>query len=873
MAVDAGVGFVDILPRTEGFAAVLFTKISTAMRASSAKLGGEATALGRVMGSGLALPVVAGLAAVGVAVTKLASDFEDSTVRLRTLVGISAEETEHLSEAVLRLATEVPVAPKELADALFFITSAGQRGETAMETLRISAMAAASGLGETKVVADAVTSAMNSYAKSGLTAADATDILIKAVAEGKFPPEELAASLGNVLPIASQLGVEFEQVAAAIAAATKQGLAVNRAATGVRFLLAAFIKPSGAAVEALGRVGLSVEELQKSLADKGLLPTLQELAKRFDLTTAAGKEAFAVVVGGARGLSVATIQVGENADAVQKLTDNIANFAGTNERAFDVAMGTLTNRARLLGSTLQNVGIQVGNVLIPVVSSLVSLLGGLAGTVLIPIAENFKTLLTVFIGYKVLTFLPGLLLQVAVGLEAIGAAAVAGKVLSFAAALGALAGPVGIIAAIGAGLFVIDKALSASAERRLDKYRATIVRFGSDSEKSAGAIKKLTQDTIESSGALTRFGFAFGLPTVDEVKARVAAEIRGLDAEGRKAAILSTNILKLQKQADSATRGLGSNLQLIAVATGRSLTEFTGALRGALAKSQTDVRAWGQFVGETLSKAREFFADWRSQAADSLTGVGDVLSTLAGTANLTADKVLTAFEKATKATRDFTKDLLTIGKTGGQSGRDLAAALLQMGPSAAGLADVVASSGKDMRDKLVGQFGEILGAGQDGAGKLQKVLVGTLKDIRDILASIAKRWGITIDSNADRVKNDIDSVYNRLIKLDGTSVSTSIIVRTIGGGTDDPRQVGGEHGLFFAQHGGFVRKPTILAGEHHKQEAIVPLEDPSGISALSKALKLAGLGGDIHITVELDGEKVGRAVARRQSRRAALVGA
>jgi TP901 family phage tail tape measure protein len=883
MAIEAGVGFVEILPRTEAFTGALLTKVSAAMKVVSAKVGGEATALGRTIGSGIALPVVAGLAAAGVAVTKLASDYEDSIIRLRTLVGIGAEDVDHLSEAVLRLATTLPQSPKELADALFFITSAGQRGEVAMETLRVSAQAAASGLGETKVVADAVTSAMNAYADSGLTAADATDIMIKAVAEGKFPPEELAASLGQVLPVASQLGVEFEQVLAAIAGATRQGLAFNRAATGTRFLLSAFTKPSQQAVEALAKVGLTLEELQASLAEKGLLPTLQELAKRFDLTTAAGKQAFATVVGGARGLSVALIQVGANSDAVEKLTASIADFAGTGEKAFAIASQTLTNRLQTLGSTLQVVGIEIGNVLIPVVSQLVSLLGTLAGAVLVPLAENFKTLLTVFLGYKVLTsFLPALLLRLAVGFEAIGAAVASERLLLFGEVLQGLKTP---LLAIPAAFFVLSKVIGARQQADIERYSARIAQFGVESDKSEGAVRNLSAAIARQQGV----GFRAFISTEQQqrVHAAVQTALSDLDEEHRKTAILQTDIQTLGKQAERSARGIGGNVRFIATAVGQSFTEFTGSLRGALAKSQTDVRAWGKFVGATLSKATEFFADWRDQAAQSLTGVGDVLSGLANDTKLTADKVLTAFGKAARETRAFAEDLLTIGKTGGESGKQLASALLQLGPSARGLADVVASAGEDMRGKIVRQFGDILSAGEDGASKLQRVLVGTLKEIRDILAQIAKSFGIHLDSNAPKVKDDLEFVRQKLQAIDGMTANATVTTRFVQiGETPTFKPPAAAGGIIAGQAGFITRGPTFLVGESRKQtfagtgtEAILPFDD-RGIGILAEALRRAMGRGDGErlpsISIVLEGERVGRLtaphVSRTQRRHRQLVG-
>ena len=105
----------------------------------------------------------------------MAADYQSSMQKINGLVGISQKQVNAWSDDILELGKTLPQSPKDLADAMFFITSAGLRGKTALDALKQSAKASAAGLGETKVVADAVTSAMNAYGKKNLSAAQATD--------------------------------------------------------------------------------------------------------------------------------------------------------------------------------------------------------------------------------------------------------------------------------------------------------------------------------------------------------------------------------------------------------------------------------------------------------------------------------------------------------------------------------------------------------------------------------------------------------------------------------------------------------------------------------------------------------------------------
>lgn len=131
-----------------------------------AKAGQTLTGIGSVMTQSITLPMVG----AGFAVTKMAADFSESMSRIVGLVGLSADEVKGMEEAVLNLAGETGRAPRELADALFVVTSAGLRGADAMEALEFAAKAGAAGLGETRDIARAVAGAMNGYSSSNLDA-------------------------------------------------------------------------------------------------------------------------------------------------------------------------------------------------------------------------------------------------------------------------------------------------------------------------------------------------------------------------------------------------------------------------------------------------------------------------------------------------------------------------------------------------------------------------------------------------------------------------------------------------------------------------------------------------------------------------------
>jgi TP901 family phage tail tape measure protein len=321
--------------------------------------GRKVGSLGRTLTMGFTLPVTAS----GVAASKMAVGFDDALTKIVSLVGLSREEVDGFRKGLLALAKETGRGPKELAEGLFFVTSAGFRGQRALDVLRASSQASAAGMGETATVADAATSAINAYGAENLGAADSVGILVAAVREGKAEAGAIAPVLGRVIPIASDLGVGFDQVAASIAAMTRLGTSADESATSLRATLLSLLKPTQQQEKALNHFGLSSAGLREQLREKGLLSVLETLKEK----VGDNKAAMAAIFPNVRALTGVLNLVGKNAAQTRGIFDSLATASGEDlVRAFDEA---LRHGLRLLRgmASLSTVAIHLGNAILPVV--------------------------------------------------------------------------------------------------------------------------------------------------------------------------------------------------------------------------------------------------------------------------------------------------------------------------------------------------------------------------------------------------------------------------------------------------------------------------------------------------------------------------
>jgi len=359
------------------------TKLTKALNTASGKLqsfGSKVSALGRNLSTKLTLP----LALAGGAAIKMGLDFDKSMTKIKTLVGIASDEVDQMGKVAIEMAKNTGVSAKDAADALFFITSAGLRGADAMAVLEQSLKASAIGLGDTKTVADLATSALNAYGVENLSASQATDVLTAAIREGKLEADSLSQSMGTVLPVASQLGVKFSEVGATFAAMSRTGTDASMAATQIRGVLFALLKPTKQAKDTLKQFNLSAEGLRDQLGKEGLLSTLKTLTNAFgDNEEAQGK-----VFANTRALSGVLDLMGKNLGSTEEIFDRMNTTAGITAEAFAELEKSASFKLEKSLNDLRVAFTEIGSVLLETFTPVIQEIS----SVLVSLSQKFQSL-------------------------------------------------------------------------------------------------------------------------------------------------------------------------------------------------------------------------------------------------------------------------------------------------------------------------------------------------------------------------------------------------------------------------------------------------------------------------------------------------
>ena len=401
-------------------------QLSSSLQRASARLqqfGSKVKAVSSQMQS-IALP----MALAGGAAVKMAGDFDRSMTQIKTLVGVASDEVNGMGETARKMAVSTAVSSTEAADALYFITSAGLRGADAMSVLQQSLKGAAIGLGDTKTIADLATSAMNAYGSNTLSATMATDVLTKAVREGKLESSELAGAMGRVLPVASAMGVSFNEVGAAFAALSRTGTNAAEAATQIRGILKAMLKPAKEAEDKMVELGLSSAMLRNTIEQDGLLAALEILKTRFE----GNDDAIAKVFGDVRALSGVMDLLGANVDTTRIIFDSLKDSLGVTNVAFNELQNSAEFKMRKSINNAKEAFLSLGQTLAVSVAPLVQKITNFIGN----LVKGFQSLTTETQGWIV-------------GLTALSLAlpSIIAIISGVASAIALLVSPIGLVVA------------------------------------------------------------------------------------------------------------------------------------------------------------------------------------------------------------------------------------------------------------------------------------------------------------------------------------------------------------------------------------------------------------------------------------------
>lgn len=333
---------------------------------TTAKTGEMLSKAGDVLTKGLTVPLVG----AGVAATKMAVDYESSFAKVSTLLDSNVVDFGKYKNDIIDASSESKVAVGEFSEAVYSSISAGVDQTKAIGFTTEAMKLAKGGFTDGAKAVDVLTTAINGYNLKSEDATRISDLLITTQNLGKTTVDELASSMGAVIPVANSVNFGIDELSTSYAQLTKNGITTAESGTYLKAMLSELGKSGSTADMALrGLTGKGFAQLKaEGVSTTDIFGMLSDTAAKNDKTL---KDMFGSVEAGSAALVLAK---GGGAE-YNEMLNGMAASAGATQAAFDKMDATPAEQLKGALNELKNDGIKFGAAFVPVVTKASEVLG------------------------------------------------------------------------------------------------------------------------------------------------------------------------------------------------------------------------------------------------------------------------------------------------------------------------------------------------------------------------------------------------------------------------------------------------------------------------------------------------------------------
>lgn len=295
-----------------------------------------------------------GAAIGGIAINE-AGKFYDATAEISTLISTTPEQFAEFKNSILDYASGSTQSLEAINQSLYNAISAGADWTKSIELLGTAEKLAVGGKADLNQSITVLLSSLNAYGAGLDEATDYSNVLFTAVRTGQTTLPQLAGALSQITGIASQAGVPFADLNAAVAgltAATGQG--TSTAVASLKAALSGIISPTAEAAETAKSLG--IEFSASALKADGL----QNFLNKLYTATGGNIETMAKLFGSTEALNTVMVLGADASGKFEAAMQGMRERAGATEAAFNKMADNVALANQSLVNSIQTVLVDVG---------------------------------------------------------------------------------------------------------------------------------------------------------------------------------------------------------------------------------------------------------------------------------------------------------------------------------------------------------------------------------------------------------------------------------------------------------------------------------------------------------------------------------
>lgn len=348
------------------------------------------------------LGATATIAAAGTAAAIVGSNFDDAMKQVAATMGITVDEINNgsesykiLEETAKECGETTKFSASESAEALNYLALAGYDAQKSAETLpKVLNLAAAGGL-DLATASDMVTDAMAALGMETSELDKYIDEMAKTAQKSNTSVAQLGEATLTCAGTVKMSGMSLETMNAELGVLANNGIKGAEGGTHLRNIILSLTSPTDKASAALKNLGISVLDSQGNIKD--LNDIMVEFDSKLSGLSDGEKTEIISTIFNKTDISAVNALIKGSGEEFSNLKAELDNCSGAAENMADTMNSSMGGQITLLKSQLEGIAIQISEILMPVLKSIIEKVSNLLSWIS-KLSPQAKTIIVVIAG-------------------------------------------------------------------------------------------------------------------------------------------------------------------------------------------------------------------------------------------------------------------------------------------------------------------------------------------------------------------------------------------------------------------------------------------------------------------------------------------
>lgn len=309
--------------------------------------------------------ISAAVLGAGYGIANMYMDYEEKLVNISTLLDEEATNLQKYDDQIKKSSNDTGIAIETVSDGMYqAISSLGDLGDETNKIFDVMVKGSKAGGAEVSDSVSMISAVMKGYGSvNEETALKVSDLAFTTARLGVTTFPELAASLGQVTPLAQSVGLSLEEMFSVYATGTGVVGNTSEVTTQFKGVLSNLMKPTTAMTELIKKYGY--ENAQAMISSEGLAGVLNIIKNE----TGGNADAMAQLFSSTEALTLVTALCGAQYDTFIDKSKQMTQSAGATDQALAKVSNTAKDRLEVSINKLKNSFLDMGEALTPMIDA------------------------------------------------------------------------------------------------------------------------------------------------------------------------------------------------------------------------------------------------------------------------------------------------------------------------------------------------------------------------------------------------------------------------------------------------------------------------------------------------------------------------